>query len=167
MVTIRKNPQRPGWVLETEMWVDRPLEDVFSLFADAYQLEAITPPWLHFHVITPRPIDIRQGTLIDYRLRLHGIPIRWRSEISVWEPPFRFVDEQRRGPYRRWHHEHTFERQAGGTLCRDRVEYAVPGGALINRFFVAPDVTRIFEYRREQFPRVLEEVLAAREAVHG
>ncbi len=160
MVALRRNPERRGWILETELWVPQPLADVFSLFADAFQLEAITPPWLNFQVVTPRPIEIREGTLIDYRLRLHGIPIRWRSEISTWEPPYRFVDEQRKGPYRRWYHEHTFEEHKGGTLCRDRVEYDVPGGWAVNRFFVAPDVKRIFEYRREHFPRVLAAQLA-------
>jgi ligand-binding SRPBCC domain-containing protein len=95
-------------------------------------------------------------------LRLHGIPIRWQSVISVWEPPFRFVDEQVRGPYRSWLHEHTFEERDGGTLCRDRVEYDVPGGWLVNRYLVARDVKRIFEYRAERFPRVLEEALSKR-----
>jgi ligand-binding SRPBCC domain-containing protein len=162
MLTFHKNPNRRGWILETELWVPEAIDDVFSLFADAFQLEAITPPWLHFQVLTPRPIDIREGTLIDYRLRLHGIPVRWQSEITAWEPPYRFIDEQRRGPYRRWHHEHTFESQDGGTLCRDRVEYDVPGGSLINRLFVAPDLRRIFHYRREQFPKVLAKSLENR-----
>ena len=161
-LTILKNQQGPGWVLETELWIPRRRDQVFSLFADAFQLEAITPPWLHFHVITPRPITMQAGTRIDYRLRLHGIPIGWQSVISAWEPPFRFVDEQVRGPYRLWHHEHTFEERDGGTLCRDRVEYDVPGGWLVNRFFVARDVKRIFQYRAEQFPRVLEAALAKR-----
>jgi len=156
MVTVRRAPAGRGWVLETELWVPQRRERVFSLFADAFQLEAITPPWLNFQVITPGPIVIGPGTTIDYRLRLHGIPIRWQSEISAWEPPFRFVDEQRRGPYRWWWHEHVFEEQNGGTLCRDRVEYGVPGGWLANRLFVERDVKRIFEYRREHFPQILE-----------
>jgi len=158
-LTIARNSVGPGWVLETELWVPRPRNEVFSLFADAFQLEAITPPWLHFQVLTPRPIVMRAGTRIDYRLRLHGLPIRWQSAISAWEPPFRFVDEQVRGPYRSWLHEHTFVEQGGGTLCRDRVQYDVPGGALVHRFLVDRDVRRIFEYRRQHFPRVLEAVL--------
>jgi ligand-binding SRPBCC domain-containing protein len=156
MVIICRNEHAKGWVLRTELWTPASVDDVFALFADAYQLEAITPPWLHFHVITPRPIVIQQGTLIDYRLRLHGVPIRWQSEITAWEPPFRFVDEQRRGPYRKWRHEHTFEELNGGTLCRDCVEYDVPGGPLIHWLVVARDIRRIFEYRRDVFPRVLE-----------
>lgn len=101
-------------------------------------------------MLTPAPIRIEPGALIDYRLRLHGVPIRWQSRISVWEPPFHFVDEQIRGPYRRWHHEHFFEEVEGGTLCRDIVDYAVPGGWLVNALFVGPDVRRIFEYRQNK-----------------
>jgi len=89
------------------------------------------------------------GALIDYRLRLRGIPIRWQSEITAWEPPHRFVDEQRRGPYRQWIHEHTFVEQEGGTLARDRVQYAVPGGSLVNYLFVARDLKRVFAFREE------------------
>lgn len=155
MITIQKNPDGPGWILSTELWVPTPVGDVFSLFSDAFQLESITPPWLHFHVVTPRPIVIGQGTLIDYRLRLHGIPVRWQSEITAWEPQRRFVDEQRRGPYRFWRHEHTFEAVNGGTLCRDRVEYGVPGGSLVHRLFVAGELREIFQYRREVFPWML------------
>jgi ligand-binding SRPBCC domain-containing protein len=129
---------------------------VFGLFSDAFQLESLTPPWLHFSVITPKPIQIAAGALIDYHLRVRGIPIRWQSRISVWEPPFRFVDEQTRGPYRYWHHEHVFEPANGGTLCRDIVDYAVYGGTLINTLFVRRDLLKIFAYRRnklaEMFP---------------
>ncbi|QDT53089.1 hypothetical protein Pan44_11040 [Caulifigura coniformis] len=162
MVTVRRGETGRGWLLETDLWVPQQRETVFSLFADAFQLEAITPPWLNFEVITPRPIAIAAGTRIDYRLRLHGIPIRWQSEITVWEPPFRFVDEQRRGPYRWWRHEHVFEELDGGTVCHDRVEYGVPGGWLANRLFVERDVKRIFEYRREVIPRVLEQSVSTR-----
>jgi ligand-binding SRPBCC domain-containing protein len=87
------------------------------------------------------------GTRIQYQLKLHGIPIHWESEITGWDPPHFFSDDQIRGPYRHWHHEHSFEERDGGTLVRDKVEYAVPGGSLINRFFVASDLRRIFDYR--------------------
>ncbi len=93
---------------------------------------------------------IRAGTLIDYRLRLHGIPIRWQSEISVWEPPLRFVDRQTRGPYRLWIHEHRFVEQEGGTLVIDHVNYRVPGGSLINRLFIVPDLRKIFGFRMQK-----------------
>jgi ligand-binding SRPBCC domain-containing protein len=110
--------------------------------------------WLDFKVVTPGPVTMRPGALIDYRLRLRGIPIGWRTEISVWEPPFRFVDRQLKGPYRQWIHEHIFEEKDGGTLCRDQVDYAVLGGALVNRFFVRRDVETIFAYRREKLDRM-------------
>jgi ligand-binding SRPBCC domain-containing protein len=129
---------------------------VFDFFSDAFQLETITPPWLQFAVLTLAPIRIEAGTIIDYRLRLRGVPIRWQSRISVWEPPRHFVDEQTRGPYRRWRHQHIFEVVDGGTLCRDIVDYAVPGGWLIDALVVRHDVLKIFSFRqtklRELFP---------------
>lgn len=140
-------------VLETELWLPRPRDEVFPFFADAHNLEALTPAFLHFEVLTPDPIVMRPGLLLDYRLRIHGVPVRWRTEIEAWDPPFRFVDRQLRGPYRLWHHTHTFEERDGGTLCRDVVRYAAPGGPLrplIERFFVRGDVARIFAYRTEQ-----------------
>ena len=141
--------------LSSEVWLPRPIEDVFGFFSDARNLEALTPPTLRFEILTPSPIRMEVGTLIDYKLRLRGIPVRWRSEITAWEPPYRFVDEQRRGPYRLWVHEHRFEAKDGGTLAKDLVEYAVPGGALVNRLFVARDVRGIFEYRTEKLREAL------------
>ena len=135
---------------EAELWLPCHRNEVFPFFADPHNLEAITPPWLHFEILTPGTIVMQPGTLIDYRIRLHGLPLSWRTEIEVWKPPFRFVDNQLRGPYRRWHHTHTFEERDGGTLCRDEVRYAVFGGALVNRFLVRPDVERIFAYRQQQ-----------------
>ena len=133
--------------LEFSQWLPCPPEELFPFFADAFNLERITPPLLRFRVVTPPPIEMRAGALIDYRLRIHGVPAKWRTEITAWDPPHRFVDEQLRGPYRQWIHEHTFEPQDGGTLCRDRVDYAAPGGSLVNRFLIEPDVRRIFAYR--------------------
>ena len=134
-------------VFETELWVPAPRDRVFPFFADARNLEAITPPWLNFQVMTPGEIRMGVGVMIDYRLRLHGLPVRWRTEITGWNPPFSFCDDQRRGPYRRWSHRHAFVEKDGGTLCRDHILYAVPGGALVNRLFVRADVARIFDYR--------------------
>lgn len=130
-----------------EQTIDAGLDVVFAFFADARNLEELTPPWLNFEIITPDPIDMAAGTRIDYRLRVHGIPVRWQSEITVWEPMRRFVDEQRRGPYQQWIHLHEFEEVDGGTRVRDHVRYAVPGGALVHRLFVAPDLEKIWDYR--------------------
>jgi ligand-binding SRPBCC domain-containing protein len=131
-----------------EQWLPRPLAALFPFFADAANLERITPPWLGFRILTQPPIAMRPGALIDYRITVHGFPLRWRTRIAVWEPPHRFVDEQLRGPYRRWVHEHTFVERDGGTLCRDDVRYAVPGGALVDRLLVRRDIERIFAFRR-------------------
>lgn len=144
-----------GYRLTTALFVPRSRESIFSFFADALNLESITPPWLRFRVVTPTPIEMRQGTVIDYRLRLHHVPIRWQSRISAWEPPHRFVDEQVRGPYRKWHHEHIFEEVDGGTLCRDIVDYAAAGGRLVNSLFVKRDLIRIFTFRREKLIELL------------
>lgn len=123
--------------------------ELFPFFADAANLDALTPSWLNFHIATPPPIVMREGALIDYRLRVRGMPLRWRTRINVWQPPHRFVDEQIRGPYRQWIHEHTFEPSNGGTLVRDHVRYAVPMDWLLHRFFVRPDVEKIFAYRAQ------------------
>ena len=136
--------------LEAEIWLPKPPEAIFPFFADASNLEVLTPPWLNFQVLSPEPIEIDEGTFIRYKLRFRGIPFRWDSEITAWEPPHRFVDEQRRGPYRQWIHEHAFEPQDGGTLARDVVQYAVPGGWLVDRLVVRRDIERIFQYRRRK-----------------
>ena len=143
------------FTLLNEVWLPSQIDEVFEFFSDPYNLEELTPPILRFEVLTPAPIRMAEGTLIDYKLRLRGIPVRWQSEITAWEPPVRFVDEQRRGPYSMWVHEHTFVEKDGGTLARDNVNYAVPGGALVNKLFVARDVRRIFEYRTERLLEAL------------
>jgi ligand-binding SRPBCC domain-containing protein len=142
------------FILATEAWLPRPLAEVFAFFADAGNLDVLTPPWLRFEILTPRPIQMRVGALIDYRLRLRGLPLRWQSEITAWQPPHRFVDEQRRGPYRAWIHEHTFIERDGGTLVGDRIRYAVPGGALVNTLFVRRDVEKIFKYRQARLAEI-------------
>lgn len=136
--------------LNSEVLLPRPVGEIFAFFGDAGNLNELTPSWLRFSVVTPQPVEMRVGAVIDYKLRIHGIPIRWRSEITTWEPPHRFVDEQRRGPYRRWVHEHRFESCAEGTRVIDEVRYAVPGGVIVHKLFVGPDLRRIFGYRRER-----------------
>ena len=136
--------------LRSELWLPRPLDEVFPFFADAANLELITPPFLKFHIEGPMPVEMKEGSLINYRLKVRGIPMRWQSEITVWEPGRRFVDEQRKGPYRMWCHEHSFEERDGGTVARDHVRYAVPLDFIVHPLFVAPDVKRIFAYRKEK-----------------
>ena len=156
MSIISRHESLPGaYTLRTEIWLPREIGEVFDFFADAHRLEEITPPWLYFHVLTPKPVSIFAGTTIDYALRLHGIPIRWQSEISEWEPPFRFVDRQLRGPYRLWHHLHTFEARDGGTFVKDRVDYAVIGGPLVHWLAVKRDLERIFAFRHQKLNEFL------------
>jgi ligand-binding SRPBCC domain-containing protein len=138
--------------LEREQIVPVAPAEAFAFFADAHNLEAITPPWLHFRVVTRGPIAMRAGTLIEYRLRLHGLPIRWLTRIDVWRPGRRFEDVQVHGPYRVWHHTHTFTPHAGGTSMRDVVRYALPLGplgVLLGALVVRRDLERIFDFRRE------------------
>jgi ligand-binding SRPBCC domain-containing protein len=142
---------------ESELWLPQPREKVFSFFADARNLQTITPPWLDFQITNTDPIEMKTGARIDYRLKVHGIPIRWQSEITVWEPPHRFVDEQRKGPYRDWIHEHTFDERDGGTVVKDRVQYSVPGGKLVNKLFVSKDVMKIFAFRRDSLRTIFGE----------
>src|ERR1700761_5409101 len=140
-------------LLERQQRIERPLAEVFAFYADARNLGLITPPWLGFEVTTPGPVEMRIGALIDYRLKLHGVPVRWRTRIEAWDPPRRFVDAQLRGPYTIWHHTHTFREDGrGATVLGDRVRYAIPFGSLgevARRLFVALDLERIFDYRRD------------------
>jgi ligand-binding SRPBCC domain-containing protein len=142
------------FLFQAELWLPRSREEVFPFFSEARNLEELTPPWLKFEVLTPSPVAMRAGTLIDYRIRIHGLPIRWRTEIIEWDPPHRFVDVQLKGPYTRWQHTHTFAERDGGTLCCDEVRYRPRGGALVNRLFVRRDVERIFEYRQKRLREI-------------
>ena len=143
--------------LKRRQRVALPIDKAFSFFGDAHNLERITPPWLGFEVTTPAPIEVGVGTLIEYRLRLHGVPVRWRTRIAVWEPPWRFVDVQIKGPYSLWEHTHTFEEDGPeATVIEDRVRYAIPFGPLgelANRILVQRDLRQIFNYRRDAVAR--------------
>jgi ligand-binding SRPBCC domain-containing protein len=145
------------YTMRTWQWLPLPRDQVFAFFADAFNLERITPDLLGFRVITPAPIEMRPGTLIDYRLSLRGLPMRWRSEITEWQPPVRFADTQRRGPYREWFHRHEFEERDGGTFVTDVVRYRLIGPGIvtriINKLLVQPDVHRIFTYRHAALER--------------
>ena len=139
--------------LTTTAWLPASRDAVFRFFADARNLERLTPPWLHFRILTPGTIDMRTGAQIDYRILLHGIPLRWQSVITDWDPPHRFVDEQISGPYRRWVHTHTFEEENGGTRVSDAVEFEVFASWLTG-WFVMRDLRKIFAYRHETLIRI-------------
>ncbi len=138
-------------LLERSQRFEVPIEQAFAFYVDARNLEPMTPPWLRFEVITPGEVTLRQGVLLDYRLRLHGVPLRWQGRIETWEPPLRFVDVQARGPYALWEHTHLFKRDGDtATVIHDHVRYVLPLGplgALAHRLFVRRDLERIFDYR--------------------
>ena len=143
--------------LHTELELTRPIAEVFAFFADAGNLERITPPELAFRILTPGPIEIRAGTLIDYELGLFGLKFRWKTEIRDWDPPHRFVDVQLRGPYRRWIHTHRFEPTSAGTRIVDDVDYQLPLWPVgqIALPIVKLQLGRIFKYRSEATRRLI------------
>lgn len=136
--------------LQSEIVIPGRPTDIFPFFSDAKNLDLLTPDWLHFRIDTPNPVSINLGTEIDYRLRVHGIPLRWRSRITAWDPPHLFVDEQLKGPYRCWTHAHRFTAVEDGTRVDDRVQYSVWGGQLANSLFIERDLLRIFRFRRSR-----------------
>jgi hypothetical protein len=147
--------------LEQDQLVPKGREEVFQFFSDAFNLERLTPPFLNFKILTEAPIAIEPGTLIDYKIRLFGVPMRWRTRIARFEPDELFVDEQIRGPYALWHHTHTFEETPEGTLMRDIVKYRLPLGWLgdvAHALFVRATLKRIFRYRRDALADCLEEM---------
>lgn len=136
--------------LVTRMAIDASVNEAFAFFSEAENLNVITPDWLRFRISTVAPIEMKAGTIIDYRLRLHRVPFNWTSEIRDWSPPFQFRDVQIKGPFKLWSHLHRFtELSSTSTLVEDFVDYAVPGNRLINWLFVERDVRRIFAYRQE------------------
>ena len=164
-VEFQWDPTDKAFVLSTSVLLPRCRTEVFDFFSDAFQLERITPKWLNFKILTPAPIAMRTGCLIDYKISLRGVPLRWKTEISSWDPPFSFTDRQLKGPYLLWEHLHTFEETQGGTLMSDRVRYRVLGGRLVNWAFVQDDLNKIFSYRGhrmlELFPTVSSSALAS------
>jgi ligand-binding SRPBCC domain-containing protein len=150
----------PTHRFERTQLISQPRPKVFAFFADAANLERLTPDFLHFRIQTRPPIEMRAGTQIDYELSLAGLPVRWRTRIVTWEPPLRFSDDQERGPYARWHHVHEFEALGEGTRMRDRVDYRLPFGplgTLAHALWVRRTLERIFDHRR----RVIEELFGA------
>ena len=144
--------------LERIQFVERPVREVFGFVSRAENLERITPPWLSFRLLTPGPIEMRMGAMIEYRLRLHGLPLRWVSLIERWEEGHGFVDRQLRGPYRLWRHHHQFTEVDGATRVEDRIQYALPlgrVGSLVGTPIVRRDLARIFDYRRAAVAELL------------
>jgi ligand-binding SRPBCC domain-containing protein len=145
-------------ILSRTQILDRPVEEVFRFFADACNLERITPPELKFKILTPQPIDVKQGTLIDYKLRLRGLPLIWKTVISMWKPPFEFVDQALKSPYKQWIHRHTFtEINPGETLIEDEVWYRLPFDPFsrIAHWFVRRELDYIFDYRQTAVAEIL------------
>ncbi len=145
-------------VLERVQVIARPVDEVFSFFARASNLERITPSWLRFRLVGRKPAEMGVGTRLEYLLHVHGVPVRWISSIDVWEPGHCFVDRQIRGPYALWVHTHVVEPHPDGTLSRDRVRYALPLGLLgevAHRLLIRGDLERIFDYRHQAVARLL------------
>ena len=146
------------YTLHRELEVSKPPGAVFDFFAKAENLEALTPPWLHFRILTPLPIEMKAGATIAYKLRVRGFPVSWLTEIVEWNPPFEFIDVQTEGPYKLWRHTHRFREVPGGTRIEDEVRYALPLGplgTLAHRIQVAGDLAKIFNYRAEQIKILL------------
>ena len=146
MLTFENDSQ--GFWLKSHITLPWPLSTVFPFFASPANLETITPPFLRFEILGPPPLEMKLGLLIDYRLKLYGIPLRWQSEITAWEPPHCFVDEQRRGPYLHWRHQHNFDEKDGQSTVTDSVCYRLLGGRIINELLVKEWLRRIFMFRR-------------------
>ena len=148
------------YALERTQVVPRPLEETFAFFSNPRNLEAITPPWLRFHILDA-PDKLRRGSLLRYRLQLFGVPLQWHTEIAAWKPPRTFTDVQLAGPYLLWEHTHRFSPARDGTEIFDHVRYRIPGGPLaplVQRLLVGPWLDEIFDYRAER----LEELLTRR-----
>jgi ligand-binding SRPBCC domain-containing protein len=143
--------------LRREQFIPRPLAEVFAFFADARNLATITPAWLNFQILTAEPVAMRPGTRLDYRLKWHGLPIRWQTGIEEWNPPHGFTDVQLRGPYRLWHHTHTFVAEPEGTRMLDVVSYELPLGPigdLARALTVRRDLERVFDYRSQAIKKL-------------
>jgi len=136
-------------LLHATLWVPRPIEEVFRFFSQPENLQTLTPANMKFHLLDEGPIEMREGLELSYKLRVKGIPIRWTSRITKWEPPFAFGDIQLKGPYNIWDHTHTFERDGSGTRVIDDVKYRAPGFRWMERYLVRPDIQRIFAFRHK------------------
>ena len=155
MVYIRKS-----YILTTEILIHKPRKELFLFFGDAGNLQRLTPPWLDFKILSSLPITMKQGTIIVYQLRLGRIPITWQTEIRVWDPPFRFIDRQLKGPYLSWIHEHRMEENGRNTLMTDHVEYQIPGlvlGATLHALVIKHQLKKIFTYRQQVIQNIFNQ----------
>ena len=146
-------------ILESRIWLPRPRAEVFSFFADPRNLSAVTPRWLGFRLLSPSPLKMEAGAGFDCRIRWLGIPVRWRSLIREYDPPYRFVDVQVLGPYARWEHRHTFREERGGTWVQDRVTYRLPlgpFGRLLHALGVGRQLKEIFAYRSRRLEEIFD-----------
>ena len=144
-------------ILKCETVIKRNINELFDFFSKAENLNRITPPELGFKIITPLPIEMKKGTIIDYKIKLSGLPFSWRTEITEWDPPYRFIDTQLKGPYKMWVHEHIFEERGESTFMTDIVNYISPGGLLEiipHLLFVERKVKKIFDYREKNFAKL-------------
>jgi ligand-binding SRPBCC domain-containing protein len=144
-------------LISKETSVNKPIDEVFAFFAKAENLNIITPPELNFKISSPQPIEMKKGTLIDYKIMLNGISFKWKTEITEWAPPNRFVDTQLKGPYKVWIHEHIFESHSGNTIVKDIVSYLPPGWLLepvIHKLAVKKKLEHIFDYRMEKIKSI-------------
>lgn len=139
--------------LTKECLIKKPIEEVFSFFSKAENLDLITPEELQFRILTPLPVNMQKGALIDYKIKIYGVPFKWRTEITEWLPPFKFVDTQIKGPYSVWMHTHTFTPHPEGTIVKDEIEYLSRGWILepfIQKLFVKKNLEHIFDYRQKK-----------------
>lgn len=143
----------------SEQFINIKIDYVFSFFSKAENLQKITPPRLGFNILTPFPIEMRRGSIIDYYIKILFMPVRWRTIITNYEPPYQFIDQQLNGPYSFWHHTHTFNEVDGGTLIKDHVKYIVPFGflgRLINNIWIKKDLKNIFDYRKDKIKQLIK-----------
>ena len=147
------------YTLDSIQFINKPIEDVFEFFSNPDNLSVITPPKLGFKILTPTPIKMSIGRLIDYKIYLMGIPIHWRTLITNFDPPHTFIDQQIKGPYTIWHHTHTFQKVDGGVEIKDRVVYSIPFsilGRILNFLWIRKDLENIFNYRKKVIDELFE-----------
>jgi len=146
--------------LKAKQFIKQPIEEVFGFFSRPENLTKITPSNLNFKILTPSPLEMKQGTVIDYTIKLFKVPIHWRTLITTYEPPFKFVDEQMKGPYNFWHHTHMFKENSDGVEIFDEVHYSIPFGPLgnlLHSLWIKKDLNHIFEYRKSVIENLFKE----------